>query len=114
MSKENNLVPFTLKLAQRDHQLVKLLCAQKKELSFQYELLNEALVWACRRNSMLMPVASQRDGVYRSYYVSKGMVGECVEDLCTSWNCNATRAVHTALFHFLREHSSLVASALSE
>jgi len=57
-------------MGERDHLLVKLLCANSGR-SFQYELLNEAVEWATGRQNPLIPVVNQRNGVYKSYYVSQ-------------------------------------------
>ncbi|MFC7296272.1 hypothetical protein [Marinobacter aromaticivorans] len=100
---QQKLLPFTLRLKEDDHTLMKLLAAIDDTIEFQYELLDAAVSWAHANRMTLHPVAVQKGGVKKSFYV--GNSASLLADLERSWNCNPTRAVHTALFHYLRYQS---------
>ena len=100
---QQKLSPFTMRLKEEDHTLMKLLAAIDDTIEYQYELLDAAVSWAHAHRMTLHPVAVQKGGVKKSFYV--GNSASLLADLEGSWNCNPTRAVHTALFHYLRYQS---------
>lgn len=102
-AQQQKLLPFTIRLKQEDHTLMKLLAAIDDTIEFQYELLDAAVSWAHNNRMNLHPVAVQKGGIKKSFYV--GSSASLLGDLETTWNCNPTRAVHTALFHYLRFQS---------
>jgi hypothetical protein len=100
------LVPFTLKIDPKDQRLVKMLCAKDDSIDYQYQLLDSAVAWAFEHRVSLVPIAPQRNGVSKSYYICEST--ELLMHLQSFWNCNTTRALHTALFHFLRARAAVV------
>lgn len=100
---QQKLLPFTMRLKEEDHTLMKLLAAIDDSIEFQYELLDAALTWAHQNRLSLHPIAVQKGGIKKSFYV--GNSASLLGDLERTWNCNPTRAVHTALFHYLRYQS---------
>lgn len=67
---------------------------------YQYQLLDAAVEWAVQNCDDIMPIACQREGRYKSYYL--GQSSGLLESLVETWDCNSTRALHTALFNYLR------------
>jgi len=112
-AQQQKLVPFTMRLKQEDYTLMKLLAAVDDKIEFQYELLDAAVSWAHSNRMNLHPIAVQKGGLRKSFYVGSSV--SLLGDLESTWNCNPTRAVHTALFHYLRfqcqERSLLAATA---
>lgn len=96
------LTGFTLKLTSENRKQIQLLTAEIDNINFQYELLDIAVAWASDNSERLMATANPKQGSYRSYYL-KDTVG-LLEDLEKAWDCNTTRALHSAIISFLKAH----------
>src|SRR5690606_36222656 len=102
MAKEKGrLTAFTLKLSDQDRLKMKMVCALDKSFQFQYHLLDAAVVWASANKHDLIAIANPKDGENRSYYLSDEV--HRLRDLEEAWNCNTTRALHTAVVHYLKQ-----------
>ena len=55
---QQKLVPFTMRLKEEDHTLMKLLAAIDDTIEYQYELLDAAVAWAHANRMTLHPVAA--------------------------------------------------------
>lgn len=99
----HKLSGFSLKISGKDQQLVKLLCAMDEEIGYQYELIDEAVEWAYGRRNELVPIATLRNGERKTFYVGRSI--EKLKALQKDWDCPGSRALHTALYHYLRKQS---------
>ncbi|MBL4868488.1 MAG: hypothetical protein JKY67_19160 [Pseudomonadales bacterium] len=106
MAKEKkSLLQFTLKLSKDERTQLKLLCAADYEIDFQYQIFDAAILWALENKETLIAIANPKHGSNKSYYICEREL--YIERLETCWDCNATRAVHTAIVHYLKHRQRL-------
>jgi len=101
---KKDLTGFTLKLSDDDLKQIKILSATDKSFQFQYEVFDAAIMWALENKERLVAIANQKTGAYRTYYVCEGQ--PYLATLESSWNCNATRALHSSIVHYLKHRST--------
>jgi hypothetical protein len=97
---KTKLTAFTLKLSDEDRYTMKLICAVDKAFRYQYQLLDAAVLWAIQNRERIVAIANPKDGGNRSYYLSETV--SKIEVLENEWNCNTTRALYTAVVHYLK------------
>lgn len=94
------LTAFTLKLSEGHQQKIKLICALDKTFKYQYQIFDAAVMWAIQNKEKLIAIANPKNGDNRSYYLSESAI--YIKALEKKWNCNATRALYTAVINYLK------------
>ena len=97
---KNRLTAFTLRLSTKTQQEINILCALDEKFQFKYNVLDAAVLWASKNRFELLPVANPRNGKNQSAYLS-GSVNEVNTDLTEYWEVNPSRALYSALTHYL-------------
>ena len=110
IQEKTNLTAFTLKLSDDNKQLMKLICAVDKSFNHQYQLCDEAVIWAVQNKKKLVAIANTKNGSNRTYYVSESKVQ--LNILEEQWNCNTTRALYTAVVQYLQHREIEVSDIL--
>ena len=106
MSKENNkLIPFSVKLNVREKLFLKSLLLDDSEFNFQYEVYDAAICWAIDNKDYLVAIANSKSGSYKTCYLGESV--QCIHELEESWDCNTTRAFHSALVQYSKYRGML-------
>ena len=100
IEEKTKLNPFTLKLSPADKKKIKLICATDSNFKYQYEVFDAAVRWASDNKELVYAVANPKNGSNSSYYLSDTV--DLLKHLELHWDCNSTRALYTAIVHFLR------------
>jgi len=93
------LASFTLKLSKRTRQDLQILCATDNDFQFKYEVYDASVIWASKNKEDVQPIANSRSGENVSVYLSSSV--DTLDTLSDYWNCNPTRALHTAVIRYL-------------
>lgn len=101
MSQDKKLTPYTLKLSQEERVKIKVLCATNSKFHYQYDLFDAAVNWAVLNKEEIVAIANPKKGTYGSYYLNESINN--LKILEEHLNCNTTRALHSALIHYLKD-----------
>lgn len=104
-NRNSKLTAFTLKLSEEDRKTIKMICAIDNSFRYQYQMIDAAVAWAHVQRHNIAALANSKDGDNRSYYVSDSL--DNLETLERTWNCNATRALYTAVVSYVKFRKGL-------
>jgi len=111
-NQKKSLLQFTLKLSKTERTQMKVLCATDPEMGYQYKLFDTAILWAIENKEMLMAIANPKKGSNKSYYICETV--EDINKLEMYWDCNSTRAVHSAIVQYLKYRKYLAETRCTE